>query len=336
MELEHKILVLGETFQGKIETVSFEILRVAQNLNRKVGGEVLFLFGTPQAKTEELEKAIHYGADRVFCVENEVFEKLLPHLFAKAFLKLIKDIKPEIILGAATSWGRTLLPYIAAKLHTGLTADCTSLDIDPRDGKLIQIRPAIGGNIMATIKTRTLPQMASVRPNLFSPHLDTSRQGKMEIIKDPKIYATDFLENKIIIQKNQKELTTSKIVVSGGAGLKNKNDLELLSRLAEKLNAALGASRKLVERGLVSYPQQVGLSGKTVNPLLYLAVGISGAIQHLAGMQSSQWIVAINRDPEAPILQIADLGLIGDAREVITSILEVIDERANKQPIQEN
>jgi len=255
---------------------------------------------------------------------------LFRSLFAKAFLKLIKDIKPEIILGAATSWGRTLLPYIAAKLHTGLTADCTSLDIDPRDGKLIQIRPAIGGNIMATIKTRTLPQMASVRPNLFSPHLDTSRQGKMEIIKDPKIYATDFLENKIIIQKNQKELTASKIVVSGGAGLKNKNDLELLSRLAEKLNAALGASRKLVERGLVSYPQQVGLSGKVVKPKIYIAAGISGAVQHLAGMQTSQIIIAINKDKYAPIFKVADIGIVSDACSTLEQITKYLEDETNE------
>lgn len=330
MRLERKILVLGETFQGKIETASFEMLRVAQDLNQKIGGEVLFLLGTTQLNTEELERAIHYGADRVYCVVHEVFGMLLPHLSAKVFLPPIKDLKPEIILGAATSWGRTILPYLAAKLHTGLTADCTSLDIDSEDGKLVQVRPAIGGNILATIKTRTLPQMASVRPNLFPPRLDTSRQGEIKILKDTTNYNPELLKSEIVIQKDQKELTASKVVVSGGAGIKNKSNLELLSKLAEKLNAALGASRKLVERGLANYPQQVGLSGKTVNPTLYLAVGISGAIQHLAGMQGSQWIVAINRDPEAPIFQIADLGLVGDAREIITSILEVIDEETHE------
>jgi len=334
MRLERKILVLGETFQGKIETASFEMLRIAQDLNQKIGGEVLFLLGTTQLNTEELERAIHYGADRVYCVVHEVFGMLLPHLSAKVFLPPIKDLKPEIILGAATSWGRTILPYLAAKLHTGLTADCTSLDIDSEDGKLVQVRPAIGGNILATIKTRTLPQMASVRPNLFPPRLDTSRRGKIEIIQDihqdTENEEPGFLESEIVIHRDQKELTASKVVVSGGAGIKNKSNLELLSKLAEKLNAALGASRKLVERGLANYPQQVGLSGKTVNPTLYLAVGISGAIQHLAGMQGSQWIVAINRDPEAPIFQIADLGLVGDAREIITSILEVIDEKTHE------
>ncbi|WP_369018389.1 electron transfer flavoprotein subunit alpha/FixB family protein [Thermatribacter velox] len=333
MRLERKILVLGETFQGKIETTSFEMLRVAQDLNQKIGGEVLFLLGTTQVNTEELERAIHYGADRVYCVVNDIFGMLLPHLSAKLFLPPIKELKPEIILGAATSWGRTILPYLAAKLHTGLTADCTSLDIDPEDGRLVQIRPAIGGNIMATIKTRTLPQMASVRPNLFPPRLDTSRQGEIKILKDTTNYNPELLKSEIVIQKDQKELTASKVVVSGGAGIKNKSNLELLSKLAEKLNAALGASRKLVERGLANYPQQVGLSGKTVNPTLYLAVGISGAIQHLAGMQGSQWIVAINRDPEAPIFQIADLGLVGDAREIITSILEVIDEKTHESAV---
>jgi electron transfer flavoprotein alpha subunit len=246
---------------------------------------------------------------------------------------LIKSYNPEILIAGATTLGRTLMPYVAIKVNTGLTADCTELEIEEGTGNLLQIRPAIGGNILATIKTpKHRPQMATVRPKSMPilPRID-GRKGeilRIQILPELLKSNTERLGSRSSVDEAQ-SLEDSDKVVSGGRGLKKADNFALIRELAELLSAAVGASRETVDRGWVSYPHQVGLTGKTVSPKLYMAIGISGAIQHLAGMKTSENIVAINNDPEAQIFQVADFGIIGDLFEIVPALIEELRKRKN-------
>ncbi|MEI6156818.1 MAG: electron transfer flavoprotein subunit alpha/FixB family protein [Atribacterota bacterium] len=322
-----EVLILGEVFEGKVEQTTFQAIAVGQILHQKGIRKVGVLLGSGHLNDGELDKTIHYGADELYYLENPVFDSLAYHVTARLILQKVNFLHPSIILAAATSQGTTLMPYLAAKLHTGLTADCVSFDIDPRDGKLLQIRPAIGGNIMATIKTRTLPQMATIRPNTFLANYFPQHLGRITLEKDPTNYQTGFLKNQLRKDENSLDLTEARVVCSGGRGLKNAHNFTLVEQLAQNLGAAVGASRAAVEQGWISYPHQVGLSGKTISPEVYICAGISGALQHLAGMQTSGSIVAINRDPEAQIFRVADLGLVGDAGEILPLIIDGLNRR---------
>jgi electron transfer flavoprotein alpha subunit len=321
------VLVIGEINNSEIDKTTLEVLGVSNILRSKGIKRVGTLIGGNSVKDGELKKVIHYGSDYVIFIKNAVFSEFAYHVTAKIFIDYIKMINPIIILSAATVHGTTLMPYIAAKLNTGLTADCTSLDIDPIDGKLLQIRPAIGGNIMATIKTMTIPQMATVRPNTYRPTYINNRDGQIIVKQDESKYNSGFLLSEIETRKRHQNLVDANIICSGGRGLKNIKNFALVSKLAEKIGGVVGASRVAVEQGWASYPHQVGLSGKTVSPKLYLALGISGAIQHLAGIQTSQYIIAVNRDPEAQIFRVSDLGIVGDVTEVVTKIIELLEKR---------
>ncbi|MBN1326324.1 MAG: electron transfer flavoprotein subunit alpha [Candidatus Cloacimonetes bacterium] len=264
------------------------------------------------------------GADEVIKADHPRLKNFLDLPYSKVLSDLARKYKPEILLAGATVTGRSFIPRVAIELGTGLTADCTGLEIDPDTGELWQTRPAFGGNIMATIVTPNhLPQMATVRHKVMEALApDETRQGKIiteEIDLSDLEDRTEYLD--FINDDTQSiNLTEANFVISGGRGLKCKDNFKLIEALASALDGAVGASRAAVDAEWISYPHQVGQTGKTIKPTIYIAVGISGAIQHLAGMQSSDYIIAINKDPDAPIFKVADLGLVGDLFEIVPLI----------------
>lgn len=321
------VWVLAEQHEGRLLPVSFELLTRGIELAGKRGCELAAVVMGNALAEDELQKLILHGADKVIAAEAAGLENFLIEPYSRCFLKIIDDFKPEIVIAGATSTGRSLMPYAAMNAYTGLTADCTLLDIDPETGNLLQTRPAIGGNIMATIKCPEFrPQMATVRPKSTrqAPAVP-GRSGEIVRIKmsagllDSRIKRTGFIadEDEINLQDAEK-------VVVVGRGIKKAENLYLVKELAAALGAALGATRDVVDRGWMSYPHQIGLSGKTVTPKLYIGVGVSGAIQHLAGMQTAETIVAINRDPDAQIFKVADFGIVGDLFEVLPVLTEKI------------
>lgn len=271
-----------------------------------------------------------YGADQVVLVEDLQLKNYLTETYVEALAAVVKEKKPSIVLFGATTTGRDIAPRISCRLRTGLTADCTGLEIEEGTGLLVQIRPAFGGNIMAAIKCSNYrPQMASVRPKVMkkSPP-DYSRQGvivKMAGKNDFERLRTQLI--KILpANENVAGLEEAEIVVSGGRGLEKPENFKLLEELAKILGGAIGASRAAVDAGWKPHPFQVGQTGKTVCPKLYIACGISGAIQHLVGMQTSDIIIAINKDPEAAIFKAADLGIVGDLFQVIPAVISMVKE----------
>lgn len=323
--LYNGIWVFAEQKQGKLEPVVTELMGKGRQLaDTKETQLTAVLFGH---QIENLaSQLVALGADKVIVVDQPELENFLDIPYTDAFVAVAEKYKPEIILSGATVTGRSFIPRVATKLHTGLTADCTGLEIDEETGNLKQTRPAFGGNIMATIVTPDhLPQMATVRHKVMDPAIpDNSRTG--EIIQEnvDLSNATSFAEflGYEADETQTVNLTEANFVISGGRGLKKAENFSLLKDLAEYLDAAIGASRAAVDAEWITYPHQVGQTGKTIKPTVYIAVGISGAIQHLAGMQSADYIIAINKDSDAPIFKVADLGLVGDLFEVIPEILK--------------
>lgn len=273
------------------------------------------------------KELIAYGAEVVYLIDDPALENFLDIPYTKGLVYLAEKYKPEIILAGATVTGRSFIPRAAVELKTGLTADCTDLAINHENvGELLQTRPAFGGNIMATIITPNhLPQMATVRHKVMDPAiLDDSRSG--DIITESYDFSRIKDKSKYIGFEPDKtqtvNLTEANIVISGGRGLKNKENFKIIKDFADAIGAAVGASRAAVDSEWITYPHQVGQTGKTIKPKIYIAVGISGAIQHLAGMQSSDYIIAINKDPNAPIFKVADLGLVGDLFEIIPQLVK--------------
>ncbi len=319
------VWVFAEQKDSEIAPVVFELLGKGRELadQRETELTAVLLGNNIKHLAREL---IFYGADKVIVAEDEKLEDFLDLPYTKALTELANKYKPEIIISGASVQGRSFIPRVAIELHTGLTADCTGLEIDSDSGGLQQTRPAFGGNIMATIITPNhLPQMATVRHKVMDPLTrDADRKG--EIIEEKVDLSnlqdeTEFL-GFVKDETQTVNLTEANFVISGGRGLKKKENFALLEELAKKLDAAIGASRAAVDAEWIAYPHQVGQTGKTIKPTVYIAVGISGAIQHLAGMQSSDYIIAINKDPDAPIFKVADLGLVGDLFEVIPQILK--------------
>ena len=314
-----EIWVFGEQRDGKIARVVFELLgkakELAKSINAKVGVPILG-YGCDDAS-----ELIRYGADKVYMVEDERLKDYNTELYTKVISSLIRKYKPTIVLYGATNIGRDLAPRIAQRISTGLTADCTGLEID--EGKLLQIRPAFGGNIMAEIKCKTLPQMATVRPGVMDMPKPEERKG--EIIKEAvSIDDKDIFTRILKVVKEKKKVTNleeARIIVSGGRGLGCKENFKLIEELASLLGAEVGASRAAVDAGWISKEHQVGQTGKTVRPKLYIACGISGAIQHRIGMQNSELIIAINKDPNAMIFSIADYGIVGDVNKILPAII---------------
>ncbi|MDU5079672.1 electron transfer flavoprotein subunit alpha [uncultured Tissierella sp.] len=275
------------------------------------------------------EKLVKYGADEVLYANHELLNVYTTDGYTKVIYDLIKERKPEIMLIGATNIGRDLGPRISARVHTGLTADCTKLDVDLENRRLMQTRPAFGGNLMATIICPDhRPQMSTVRPGVMEKaKYDENRKGNIvkftPDLKDEDIRAK--VKEVVKGGKAEVQLEESKIIVSGGRGLGNPEGFKLIEDLAKKLGGVVGASRATVDSGWIEHSHQVGQTGKTVRPSLYVACGISGAIQHLAGMQESKVIVAINKDADAPIFKVADYGIVGDVYEVLPELIEALD-----------
>jgi electron transfer flavoprotein alpha subunit len=283
--------------------------------------------------TNDLEELIECGADEVIAMEAAELEHFLVEPYAACMLKLIRQYRPEIIIAGATSTGRTLMPYVAAKAHTGLTADCTGFDIEKETNNLLQIRPAIGGNIMAVIKTpRFRPQMSTVRSRSTMPApKHRGRAGKViRLVASEAELISRITRIGFTANEEKQTLSGADTVVVVGRGIKKAENIPLVRELAESLGAALGATRDVVDRGWLSYPHQVGLSGQTISPKLYIGVGVSGSIQHLAGMQTAESIVAINNDGDAQIFKIADFGIVGDLFKVVPVLTAHIRQEKNR------
>jgi len=321
-----KVWVFVEQEEGKAHPVSWELLGKARELAEALSGEVEALV-LGQGVELIAKEAITYGAERVYMIDDPVLEYYRNETYAHGVIKLCEKYRPEILLLGATTMGRDLAGSIATALETGLTADVTGLEIDPETKNLIMTRPAFGGNIMASILCPDhRPQMSTVRPRTFPlPEKDESRQG--EIVREDLGLSENEVKVKRVgfIPKGKTvNLEYADVVVSGGRGLGGPEGFKLLRELAELLDGEVGASRAVVDAGWIEYEHQVGQTGKTVRPRVYIACGISGAIQHRVGMQNSDLIIAVNTDPEAPIFRIADLGIVGDLYEVLPELIEAI------------
>jgi len=336
--MEHKgVWILAEQSEGRVQRISHELLTRGRDLADKRQTELVAVVMGNGIEEADLAELLERGADRVLAIEAAGLEHFLPEPYAACMLWMIREHRPEIVIAGATSTGRTLMPLVAIAAHAGLTADCTVLDIDPQTGNLLQTRPAIGGNIMATIKTpHHRPQMATVRPRSTKPaerrvpgaspaerpssNTDSSLPlgARITHIAPPaELLASRVRRRGFVKNAEQHGLQEADAVVAVGRGIKKGENVPMVQKLADSLDAALGATRDVVDRGWLSYPHQIGLSGKTVTPKLYIGVGASGSIQHLAGMQTSETIIAINSDAEAQIFKVADIGIVGDLFEIV-------------------
>lgn len=318
------VWILGEQEAGNIKSVSYELLKRGRELADKLGVELTAVMLGKKMAREGLQELVYRGADNVIVVEDPALEYFLPDPYVNAMEILINRHRPEILIASATSTGRTVAPALAIRCNTGLTADCTGLDIDAENGNLIQTRPAIGGNILATIRTPNhRPQMATVRPHSNKP-LDPDRHRTGRIINesvDPALLKSRT--KRLEFKKNEdagSNIQDAEIVIAGGKGFKKEENFRILHEVAALLGGAVGATRDAVDLGWATYPHQVGLSGKTISPKLYMGIGISGSVQHLAGIKTSENIIAVNNDPEAQIFRVADFGIVGDLFEVLPLI----------------
>lgn len=318
------IWVFAEQRGGKVKSVAYELLSKGKQLADTLETELCALcFGH---NISEVEQLISYGADKVYLIDAPALADFQEDLCIEKFVELIKQHRPEIVIAGATPLGRSFIPRVAAILKTGLTADCTELEIDTETRLLLQTRPAFGGNIMATIICQAKrPQMATVRPRVFKKNTpDKGRKGqiiKVDFNREGITSRTKLL-NFIEDLTEKVKLEDADIIVSGGRGLGKPENFALIEGLAKVMGAAVGSSRPPVDEGWISYPHQVGQTGKTVCPKLYIACGISGSVQHLAGMQTSDIIVAINDDPDAPIFEVTTYGIVGDLFKVVPMLIE--------------
>ncbi|MFX0020112.1 MAG: FAD-binding protein [Promethearchaeota archaeon] len=320
------IWVVAEHYKKEIHKVAYQLLTKGREL-----ADILNVNLTLVVLGDKLDAILdefgQYGADEVIYIKSTLLKDYYSDLYVKTLTDLISERKPEIVLIGATPTGRDFAPRVAKRLNAGLTADCTGLDIEKETRNLMQTRPTFGGNIMATIRTPTSrPQMATVRPGIFKAVI--SEKKKIKITKLEKAYKEIDSVAKIVkvISKERKKvnLEEAEIIVAGGRGVGSKKDFNLIEKLAEVLGAEMGGSRVTVELNWLEQDRQVGQTGKTVSPNLYIACGISGAIQHLVGMQNSRIIVAINKDVNAPIFNVAHYGIVGDLHEVIPVLIEKI------------
>lgn len=317
------VFVFAQQVDGKLSGVSFELLGKAQDLAKDLGTDVTaVLLGS---KVEGLcDHLAEYGADRVILVDDPALKDYTTEPYAHAIDEVIKKYKPEIFIYGATAIGRDLAPRVSARVRTGLTADCTKLEIDPESKLFRMTRPAFGGNIMATIMCPDhRPQMSTVRPGVMQKK-DRQAGAKAKIEKfNPDFKKNDkFVEILEIIKEesSKKDIMDAKILVSGGRGVGSKENFKILQDLADVLGATVSSSRAAVDSGWTEKDQQVGQTGKTVRPHVYFAIGISGAIQHLAGMEESDIIIAINKDESAPIFDVADYGIVGDLNKIVPAL----------------
>jgi len=317
-------MVYAEFTAGSLHPVSLELMGKAQELARKVHSRVLCVM-LGHGLSDATQELIYHGADTVYAIDDPALDNFDAKLFQRNIASVVREADPSVLMLGATPIGRSLGPRVAAELGTGITADCTELDMSA-DGKLIQVRPAFAGNILATIQTMTRPQTATVRYRVMKPSTrDMTRTGKIEA-RDP--VASDH-SAKVLSRTRSKrmDISTADVIVSVGRGLARPEDLEMISKLADALEAVMGSSRPLVDEGWTNKEQQVGFSGNVVKPKLYVALGISGSPQHLFGMRDSERIIAINKDPSAPIFNVADAGAVADLYELVPRLTEEIQRR---------
>lgn len=321
------IYVVIEQRDGNVQKVGLELVSEANRLAGDLGQNVVAII-MGENVSSKAELPFKYGANKVIVVEDPILKNYMTEPYTKALNKVIEEFEPEIVLFGATAIGRDLAPRVASRIHTGLTADCTSLDIDPESKLLLMTRPAFGGNIMATIVCRNYkPQMATVRPGVMK-LIEKDKFEKGEIVN----FKVDFLPEDMNVEilkvtkeeKKHVDITETKILVSGGRGVGGPEGYKPLSDLADVLGGEISSSRVGVDSGWIGKERQVGQTGKTVRPNVYIACGISGAIQHMAGMEESDFILAINKDETAPMMDLADLGIVGDLKVIIPKLTEAI------------
>ncbi len=318
------VWVIADQRKGALRKPALEALSEGKRLADQLGTtmEAVIVGHNVEGLCNEIAS---YGADKVYLIDHEILENYNPPAYARAIGDLIKEKQPQIVLMGGTMTGRDLMPRIAARVGAGLAPDCIGLEIV--DGKLKALRPAIAGKVRVEIGYKSDIQMATLRPNVFERlEPDTSKTANIEKVAfeptdlDTKQKLVEFVSK----ETGRPELTEAEIIVSGGRGMKGPENFAMLEELADLLGAAVGASRAAVDAGWRPQSDQVGQTGKTVTPNLYIAVGISGAIQHLAGMSSSKYIVAINKDPDAPIFNVADFGVVGDLFKVVPLLIEEV------------
>lgn len=316
------ILVFSEIRDGQIKKASLEALSTARTLAQASGVKVGAVIVGPHPA--EVREAIQrYGADKIFLLSHPLLETYSSSGYSSALAQLVMEEEPEALLLAATALGRDLAPRLAARLGVGLASDCTRLEIN--EGALEAVRPIFAGKAFLTVRSSSRPFLATLRPNVFP--AEEQPNSSAEVVERDVSLDEDMVKEKVVevIKGDQEELdvTEAEVVISGGRGMKGPENFQLLRELSALLpHSAIGASRSAVDAGWIDHQHQVGQTGKTVSPTLYLAFGISGAIQHLAGMSSSKYIVAVNKDPEAPIFKVADFGIVGDLFEIIPHLKE--------------
>jgi electron transfer flavoprotein alpha subunit len=333
--MSKNIFVVAEQRGGTIQKVGLELLSEAKKLAADLGQNVVgVIMGSEIA--DLASSLFKYGADKVILIDHPILKEYVTEPYAKALTTLINEYDPEIMLFGATSIGRDLAPRVASRIHTGLTADCTGLKIDPDTKLLHMTRPAFGGNIMATIVCKEYrPQMATVRPGVMSV-LKSENAVSGEVIKLNVGFIPEDMNVEILkIEKNTRksvDITEAKVLVSGGRGVSGPNGFAPLRELADVLHGEVSASRVCVDNGWAEAGRQVGQTGKTVRPKLYIACGISGAIQHVAGMENSDFIIAINKDKDSPMMNLADLAVEGDISKILPLLTEEIKRRKSASP----
>jgi electron transfer flavoprotein alpha subunit len=327
------VWVFVEQKYGKIQSVSYELLGKASELAEKLNTRVSAILMGYNLE-DQLNELIWQGAEKIYLVEAPELANFQDEPYTNILVELIKKYKPEVLLCGATAIGRSLVSRVAVRVNAGLTADCTGLDIDPEKKILLQTRPAFGGNIMATIICPNhRPQMSTVRHKVMQPiSPDKHRKGK--IIKESFNGSLYLSRTRLLDIVEEVEtlvnIAEADIIVSGGRGVGGKENFKILEELAHILGGAVGASRSAVDAGWMPYSHQVGQTGRTVAPKIYIACGISGQIQHLVGMQSSKIIVAINKDPDAPIFKVATYGIVGDLFEIVPALTKKFKEVLKK------
>lgn len=327
------VYVFVEQRDGVVQPVALELLGKAKDLAVALGEKVVAIF--PGYKiASKAQSLIEAGADRVIVVDEPELQDYLTEQYSQAVSQVINANKPNIVLFGATTIGRDLAPKLSARLCTGLTADCTKLEISEETKDLMMTRPAFGGNLMATILSPdTRPQMSTVRPGVMQKaDPEPGRQGTVEQFRpqfDSSKFRVRLVEN-VKVDKGLVDISEAKILVSGGRGVGTQDGFEKLYALAETLGAEVSSSRAMVDAGVIDHNRQVGQTGKTVRPDVYFACGISGAIQHLAGMEESDLIIAINKDKFAPIFKVSDLGIVGDVHKIIPMLNERLKKEMSK------
>lgn len=317
------VIVIAEQKAGKVLPTSYEVLSVARQIAGSLGGDVTaVLLGSSEGRS-----LAERGADKVWVVESPELASFHDEIYTKVLAHLIREAKPEVVVGAATITGKALFGRLAVRMNSGLAADAIAFQTDAGTRSVTITRSVFAGNAFAQLSVKTKPQLLTIRPKIFPEAKPNGKQGvviQKEVPRENFSSEAKWLES-VIDQGTSVNLTQADVIVSGGRGLRGPENFALIRGLAEVLGGAMGASRAAVDAGWIPYSHQVGQTGKTVNPKLYIACGISGAIQHLAGMQGSKCIVAINKDPDAPIFKVAAYGIVGDLFEVVPALTQKLN-----------